>query len=379
MKKLLIFLCTLFVFSQLFGQHHYLIQGKTPEGFEGKKIYLSIQDNYSNNRFSTLDSTIIRNASFTFSGNMSRPGEWGILKLKEGFINVVIDTGVTTIHVQPVARNSRHYKNSLSNSKISGLSNSLELQLREMRTRHYITYGKSSSMSKGVMELSKEHYHSMLLEELNILRQHPNVYYSLIGLYKLFYELGLSLESKMQAYSTLNEDIKNTLLGKELKQRMASAQSVQIGKEASLFTTRKSSGDTFSNSTLRGKSYLIAFGATWCTPCKKNYPVLQTLYKKYKAKGFEVVAVNLDDNEKKWKEQILHYKLSWINVSELKRFNESSLASLFNVVAVPFYLVVNREGIIVYNSFELKDFDMQYLEKPIEQSVMPSKLTVKSY
>jgi thiol-disulfide isomerase/thioredoxin len=44
----------------------------------------------------------------------------------------------------------------------------------------------------------------------------------------------------------------------------------------------------------RGKPLLITFWATWCEPCRDEFPMLNELVKEYAPKGLHVVGVNLD-------------------------------------------------------------------------------------
>ena len=46
----------------------------------------------------------------------------------------------------------------------------------------------------------------------------------------------------------------------------------------------------------RGKPLLVTFWATWCEPCRDEYPMLNQLAKEYAPKGLNVVGVNLDDD-----------------------------------------------------------------------------------
>ena len=54
------------------------------------------------------------------------------------------------------------------------------------------------------------------------------------------------------------------------------------------------SGAAIRLSDLRGKVVLINFWVTWCGPCRAEMSALDTLYRRYKDRGLEVLAVNLD-------------------------------------------------------------------------------------
>ena len=46
----------------------------------------------------------------------------------------------------------------------------------------------------------------------------------------------------------------------------------------------------------RGKPLLVTFWATWCEPCRDEYPMLNELAKEYAPQGLHVVGVDLDDD-----------------------------------------------------------------------------------
>jgi thiol-disulfide isomerase/thioredoxin len=46
----------------------------------------------------------------------------------------------------------------------------------------------------------------------------------------------------------------------------------------------------------RGKPLLVNFWATWCEPCREEYPMLNELAKQYAPQGLKVVGVSLDDD-----------------------------------------------------------------------------------
>lgn len=54
-------------------------------------------------------------------------------------------------------------------------------------------------------------------------------------------------------------------------------------------------GGTLDLESKKGKVLLIDFWATWCLPCISEIPIFNQLDRDYKARGFEVIAVSLDE------------------------------------------------------------------------------------
>jgi len=46
----------------------------------------------------------------------------------------------------------------------------------------------------------------------------------------------------------------------------------------------------------RGKPLLVTFWATWCEPCRDEFPMLNELIKQYQPKGLHVVGIDLDQD-----------------------------------------------------------------------------------
>lgn len=60
------------------------------------------------------------------------------------------------------------------------------------------------------------------------------------------------------------------------------------------FTLPTLAGQSLRLSDLRGKVVLMSFWAMGCEPCRREMPTIEELYQRYKDRGLEVVAVNLD-------------------------------------------------------------------------------------
>lgn len=54
-------------------------------------------------------------------------------------------------------------------------------------------------------------------------------------------------------------------------------------------------GKLLSLSDFRGKVVMVHFWATWCPPCVEEIPTLETLYRKFINKDFEILAVSVDE------------------------------------------------------------------------------------
>src|ERR1700733_6519087 len=46
----------------------------------------------------------------------------------------------------------------------------------------------------------------------------------------------------------------------------------------------------------RGKPLVVNFWATWCEPCREEYPMIVELAKQFKPQGVEVVGIDMDDD-----------------------------------------------------------------------------------
>ena len=68
----------------------------------------------------------------------------------------------------------------------------------------------------------------------------------------------------------------------------------EAGKAAPEFQLPNLKQESVKLSEYKGKVVYLDFWASWCGPCKKTFPWLNELQKKYGKDGFEVVGVNVD-------------------------------------------------------------------------------------
>lgn len=353
------------------AQYPFEIKGSIPDLFNNKKIYLVVWDRYSDHKYIKRDSATIKNNSFSFSGTINKPSEEAQIYIKHitGFYAFVIDTGFNQINVGLVSPKSSVYKNKLSNAEVvASRSNELNTQIYDLINHYYQTKAKPSVKNKNILQLDQKDATELIRKEQEIIRKFPNTYYSLIRLY-LMVNHSVSTNDLMDVYNSFNKELKSSPLALEFCENIRLKRSVTIGNKVGDFAIKTDSDSLLTAQAMLGKTYLLAFGATWCKPCKERLPMLKHLHQKYNGSGFQVVYVNLDEQTDTWKKQIAEHNMKWINVSERVKWQDSRMAKLFHVTAVPFYLVIDQTGKIVYNPSELKDFEYKQLEKSITKSL----------
>jgi thiol-disulfide isomerase/thioredoxin len=101
----------------------------------------------------------------------------------------------------------------------------------------------------------------------------------------------------------------------------------------------------------RGKTVLVNLWATWCVPCRKEMPALDSLQTKLGGKDFEVVAINIDTRDPEKPKTFLRdanlTRLGYFSDQKAKVFQD--LKSVGKALGMPTSVLVDGQGCEIAN------------------------------
>lgn len=198
------------------------------------------------------------------------------------------------------------------------------------------TYAASRAWMKSMQQLKSDY-----------IKQHPDKDAC------VFLMSQMSLENMGKAIDIIDESVKTGVMApmyqwlkaaydKEMTRKKAK-EMMAPGNLAPEFTLKDLEGKDFSLSSLKGKYVILDFWGSWCGWCIKGIPELKQAYEKYKGK-VEIVGVDCNDTEKKWKDAVAQYQLPWINV---RNAGEPDVSIMYGISGYPTKCVIDPEGKIV--------------------------------
>ncbi|RJP73688.1 MAG: hypothetical protein C4524_14320 [Candidatus Zixiibacteriota bacterium] len=134
----------------------------------------------------------------------------------------------------------------------------------------------------------------------------------------------------------------------------------RLNEPAKDFELKSLDGRTVKLSDYRGRIVLVDFWATWCGPCKRELPLLQAEYSRWKERGIELLAITTDKDTSKVAPFIAEHQYTFPVL-----FNQGTSRD-YDVSGIPTLYVVDREGRLQYRHLGYRPDVVELINLQIE-------------
>ncbi|MCH3995379.1 MAG: TlpA family protein disulfide reductase [Prevotella sp.] len=121
-----------------------------------------------------------------------------------------------------------------------------------------------------------------------------------------------------------------------------------VGQDAINFKFQDKNGKFIALSDFKGHAVYIDVWATWCVPCNREIPYLQSLEEQYKNDNrivFIGVSVDSEKDKRKWKDFIVAKKMHGIQL--FAGDNSNSILNPYKIKGIPRFIMVDQKGKLV--------------------------------
>jgi thiol-disulfide isomerase/thioredoxin len=152
------------------------------------------------------------------------------------------------------------------------------------------------------------------------------------------------------------EHVDLTVNDSRFRSAMARLDATDEIRAHSEFTLKDLTGKSWSLKELQGRIILVNFWATWCPPCRKEMPDLESLHNRFSSKGLVIVAIS-DEDDAKVRPFIAAGKFTYPILLD----PESTIKKRFLIQGIPQTLIYDRSGKLVAQSSDMRTMK-QFLE-----------------
>ncbi|WP_346319343.1 TlpA disulfide reductase family protein [Chitinophaga sp. YIM B06452] len=359
MKKVLLFFITLGNIVVCHAQ--FVIDGKIT-GKDVNKIYLFYADSKGARK---LDSSLVRNGSFRFSGDIKEPT---ISSLSTELNPRMDQANMATIVLEPASMKVMLSQDDFKNVIMTGSRSHTEYasvndEIQKIRTRWKEVMDTLSAVNKR-SNFEFQELKSWVLKPYNaeidevqsaFLKKNPSSY---MAAYFLRMKAGeLSADSLNRIFARFPLKVQQSSFGKAIAEELERKKKGIPGVVAPGIAKTDIDGKPLRLSDYKGRYVLLDFWASWCVPCRKGNPHLKELYAHYKSKGLEIIGISDDDrNHGAWHKAVADDGIGmWKHVlrgldMEKRMRNEANpddLSEAYGIRTLPTKILVDRNGVIV--------------------------------
>jgi thiol-disulfide isomerase/thioredoxin len=106
------------------------------------------------------------------------------------------------------------------------------------------------------------------------------------------------------------------------------------------FTAVTTSGEKFSNASVKGKIVLLEFWATWCGYCANEAAFVDKIGQELGPKGLVLLAIDVGESKKTVKKYLEQHPRN----CKIVLMEDTNLAAMYQATVYPIYVVIDRDG-----------------------------------
>ncbi|MBE0677777.1 MAG: redoxin domain-containing protein [Bacteroidales bacterium] len=279
---------------------------------------------------------------------------------------ILLDTGKLILHLDTASYTSK-VESSALNDEYRGRYRDFRMDLNREAGKFMNAYLSLRRNQDGNNEVVTQDSLNYLYDKYNRLKRqrdteyigaYPDSYLTL-ALARNMYNSSVNYNEIKNVYDLLSSEMKGTVVGRQLLQKVRAAKATMIGNMAPDIILKDSSGMIHRLSEYRGKYVFLDFYKWGCPPCEELMEDLKPVYAKYKNNGFVIFGIyhrtddNLTKSRERWSQLLNRHKPDWINLFDI----DNKACDSYGIEAFPSGLLIDPEGKIAAYEISLADLE----------------------
>jgi len=299
-------------------------------------LYNLIDQNLDNPR--SKDQFAVKDGKFDFTINVEHPAYFAVMDLAKAKAGDPTDfkvAGLTILPGEDVTING-----TLSDYQIGGAPIYQKMnEVQKIMEEFY--QGITRQNADSIRKIAS-------VKAIDYIKAHPNEEAAMIMLQ------GLDYEQIKQAVNLFSPEVRDGRMAgfwkpmlkmyEDQAKREAAAKKLVEGTMAPDFILPDINGKQFKLSSLRGKYVILDFWGSWCSWCIKGMPEMKKYYDKYEGK-FEILGVDCNDTEARWKAAVEKHQIPWKHVRQSKE--TQNVSDDYGVQGFPTKILIDPKGKII--------------------------------
>jgi len=321
---------------------------------------------------SRMDSKVceLENGQFNFKVNIDNPEQFILIYEENGSQRTYESF---SFFIEPSANvKVVLYPDSISKSRITGseiaeefskINQTIDNKYYSKIERLKIKYeeaikNENKNLQKSIISKADSIGNEIVKWKLDYIENNPESHIAAYFLQSLNSSKKINVDTLKKYYDILGKSLQNS----KYYDKIDAFLSTLPGKSYHDFELKDTNNASIqlSNIIQKNKVVLIDFWASWCPPCRKQNPRLAEIYNNYKSKGFEIVGISSDRDTSRFIKTVKEDNMNWINLMD--RTDETAVSEMYQIPTVPYYVLINKDGIIIYRDRKLVDLEPKIIK-----------------